>query len=254
MLGHNKAKTKLILLTKGESSAKLAKDTGKGYLTSILYLASGQYDSRLCPAAGVCKQAALGLCLVLNSGRTAMSQGKDFGPAAAKIKRTQSYFANPEAFKSGLRKELQALERRAVKAGLKPACRLNGGSDLDWTDIYNEFPNIQFWEYTKRPDLAIKLSVIPNVSVTYSYSERTTDRILSLISAAKINMAVVFETKRGKPLPGQFKGMAVIDGDKSDLRFNDVKGVCIGLRFKAAANRAVKTEAGLASGFIQKAS
>jgi len=243
----------MILLTKGEASAKLAKDTGKGYLTAILYLASGQYDPRLCPAAGACKNAALGLCLVMNSGRTAMSQGQAKGPAAAKVKRTDFYWSDTAAFKARLVRELTALERRAVKAGLKPAARLNGGSDLDWSDIYSQFPNIQFWEYTKRPDLALKLAKLPNVSVTYSYSEATSDKVFSIISAAKINIAIVFDTKRGKPLPGTFKGLPVIDGDTSDLRFNDAKGLAIGLRFKAAANRAAKAIAGVAAGFIQSA-
>ncbi len=244
----------MILLTKGESSAKLAKDTGKGYLTAILYLASGQIEPRLCPAAGACKNAALGLCLVMNSGRTSMSQGKDKGPAAAKIARTKEYFGDTAEFKARLIRELRNLESRALKAGLKPAARLNGGSDLDWSDIYSQFPNIQFWEYTKRPALAVKLAALPNVNITYSFSESTTDRTLAMVSSAGINVAVVFDTGRNKPLPGTFKGLQVIDGDRSDLRFNDTGGVVVGLRFKAAKDKARKTAAGVAAGFIQVAS
>jgi hypothetical protein len=247
-------KDMLTLLTQGAASAKLAKDSGKEYLTAILYLASAQYDARLCPAAGACKKAELGLCLVLNSGRTAMSVGKAKGPAAAKIARTEYYFNYPAEFKLQLTLELKALERKALALGLKPAARLNGGSDLDWSEIYKQFPSIQFWEYTKRPDLAVKLSKLPNVSVTYSYSENTTSKIMELMAANKINIATVFEVRRSEPLPDQFKGMLVIDGDNSDLRFLDAQGIVVGLRFKSAKNRESKVKAGVASGFIQKAS
>lgn len=243
----------LTLLTKGDSSAKLAKDS-EGVLTAILYLASGQFDSRLCPAAGACKKAELGLCLVLNSGHTGLSKpDAETGAAAAKINRTKLYFESPEGFKFLLRLELRDLERRAAAKGLKPAARLNGGSDLDWIDIYNEFPNIQFWEYTKRPDLALKLAKLPNVSVTYSYSETTSERTFKAIVEAGINIAVVFNTRKGKSLPELFKGMPVIDGDASDLRFRDSKGLVIGLRFKSAKDRDQKRKAGVEAGFIQAA-
>jgi hypothetical protein len=43
---------------------------------------------------------------------------------------------------------------------------------------------------------------------------------------------VVFDTKRGQPLPSTYKGYTVIDGDKDDLRFLDPKGVIVGLRYK----------------------
>lgn len=241
------------LLTKGESSAKLAKDNGGQYLTSILYLASAQYDARLCPAAGACKKAELGLCLVLNSGRTAMSAGQTKGPEAAKIRKTDWFFNRRQEFEQRLIHEIKLLEKRAAKAGLKPAVRLNGGSDLDWTHVYKLFPNVQFWEYTKRPELALKLNRLPNVDVTYSYSETTTARTFKTVVESGINVAVVFDTVKNKPLPLMFNGYPVLDGDQSDLRFNDVRGAIVGLRFKAGKGIATKRKLGVKSGFIQAA-
>jgi hypothetical protein len=59
------------------------------------------------------------------------------------------------------------------------------------------------------------------------------------------NVAVVFSTKRGEPLPQSWQGFTVVDGDLSDLRFLDVPpasppgilpfGIIIGLRAKGRA-------------------
>ena len=51
------------------------------------------------------------------------------------------------------------------------------------------------------------------------------------------NIAVVFAVKKDAPLPCKFWGFPVIDGDKSDLRFNDPKGVVVGVRSKGKAKK-----------------
>lgn len=43
----------------------------------------------------------------------------------------------------------------------------------------------------------------------------------------KINVAVVF-----KVVPDTFMGHKVIDGDLNDLRYKDLKGVVVGLKYK----------------------
>ena len=48
-------------------------------------------------------------------------------------------------------------------------------------------------------------------------------------------VAVVFSTKKGKPLPRKFKGYKVVDGDEHDLTFLHPNGVVIGLRAKGKA-------------------
>jgi hypothetical protein len=51
-------------------------------------------------------------------------------------------------------------------------------------------------------------------------------------------VAVVFDVKRGKPLPAAFMGASVIDGDMHDLRFLDgYQGAVIGLRAKGPAKK-----------------
>jgi hypothetical protein len=214
------------LLTEGIASPKLAKD--QRYLTYILYLASASYDKRLCPNAGDC----ISYCLITKAGRGAIG-GSDNAIQRARKRKSDLFFADPIAFRSQLVAEIVKAQLKANRMGLPLAIRLNGGSDLDWTDIYSQFPAVQFWEYTKRPDLAIQLAEYKNVHVTYSFNERTTNRILGTILDMKINTAMVFAVRKGKPLPTTKGNIPVVDGDLSDLRFLDGSGVIVGLRLKS---------------------
>ena len=64
------------------------------------------------------------------------------------------------------------------------------------------------------------------------------------------NLAVVFDVKRGKPLPSRhtINGVSamVIDGDLTDYRPDDIQGVIVGLRAKGEA-------IGSTSGFVRSA-
>lgn len=242
----------ITLLTKGEASPKLAKD--QRYMTRILYLASAVYKSELCPNAGLCKEH----CLIVHAGRGAIG-GYDqngqsligdstLGNAVQRARKARSdwYLTDSASFKAQLVNEIKLAVKASTKAGIPLAIRLNGGSDLDWGDIYAHFPEIQFWEYTKRPDLAVGQQM--NVHWTYSQSERTTDRILGAL-IGKVNIAMVFNTKRGLPLPSLVGSVPVIDGDLSDLRFLDERGVIVGLRLK----KLKKINRQMSNGFIQLA-
>ena len=52
------------------------------------------------------------------------------------------------------------------------------------------------------------------------------------------------DTRKGEPLPATWRGIRVVDGDESDLRFLDDPCVIVGLRAKGKAK-------GDASGFVQ---
>ena len=43
---------------------------------------------------------------------------------------------------------------------------------------------------------------------------------------------MVFNVKKDKPLPSQYKGFKVINGDETDLRFLDENNVIVGLKYK----------------------
>lgn len=214
------------LLTQEIASPKLAKHEASNYYTAILYLA-GAGDTRLCPAA---TDGCRAVCLVTEAGRGSFDNVRQ-----ARQARTNMLFDRRDEFLNILRADIKSVIRKAKKLGKTPAVRLNGGSDLDWTDIYLEFPTVQFWEYTKRPDLALKLNKLPNVQATYSHNEHTTNRIMGAMLANGINIAMVFDlwSRKGGDLPASVGSVPVIDGDVHDLRFLDPKGVIVGLRLKS---------------------
>jgi len=58
-----------------------------------------------------------------------------------------------------------------------------------------------------------------------------------LLASLGKNVAVVFSTKKGQPLPETWQGKQVVDGDIDDLRFLDPKGCIVGLRAKSRATK-----------------
>lgn len=231
------------LLTKGVSSPKLTKYAGDEYVSAILYLASANYKKELCPAAGACAKA----CLIVKAGRGAF----DDKVSAARKRKSDWLLNNRETFVDQLYKEIWLLQWQAWKSGKKLAIRLNGGSDLDWSDIYERFPMVQFWEYTKRPELALKLkSQFSNVHVTFSASENMTSRVFTAMHTRGINIATVFDVRRGAELPSEFNGIRVTDGDLHDYRFLDERGVIVGLRLKSNTRPTDEQKSG---GFVRAA-
>lgn len=239
---------KTKLLTMGSSSAKLAKGQGEqGYVTAVLYLkpaSSSNLGVNLCPAASAgCKAGCLNTAgrgadyMVNSDGVNTVQQ--------ARQRRTELYVNDRSAFMTQLVTEITAFQKKAKRRGMLPAIRLNGTSDIDWTSVYTAFPDIQFYEYTKRPDMAMQISQLQNVSVTFSLSE-VNERIAIRMLGKGINVAAVFGTKRGRDLPPSFHGFPIIDGDKTDNRFLDpIGGIVVGLRAKG---KAIKDN----SGFVRQ--
>ena len=217
-------------------SAKLDKSQNDEYLNAILYL-DPSYKEEVCKGKS---KGCFASCLV-NSGRMIMKNAVN-----ARYNRTEYYFNDNEMFMITLKGEIAALLYKAEKQGKKLAMRLNGTSDLDFTAVYNSFPQVQFYEYTKRMDLVKKLHSIDNVYVTFSKHENHTLENVSHLITKGINVAIVFEGK----VPETLININVIDGDKHDRRFEDVDGRIIGLKLKGT--NAIKALA-IASGFAIKA-
>ena len=204
-----------------QSSAKLDKSQTGEWLNAILYLEPSVDFGALCPSSTKGCRAS---CLV-HSGRMRMKPVVD-----ARKLRTNLFLNAPTAFKAMLHDEINALLRRATKQDKRLAIRLNGTSDIDWTDVYEAFPDVQFYEYTKRYELASTLLSLPNVEVTVSRTEDTTGERIRNLALFGINVAVVFDDK--SQLPETYEGVPVINGDKHDRRFEDDKGVIVGLKLK----------------------
>ena len=135
--------------------------------------------------------------------------------------------------------DLTKFSQKCERKGIKPCVRLNGTSDIQWEKmgIMEQFPNIQFYDYTKIVKRAYA-KLPSNYHLTLSYSEADVDYAESVYKATretKTNMAVVFRSKHSIPKP--FRALQVVDGDKDDLRFLDPKGVVVALYAKGKATK-----------------
>lgn len=231
----------------GESNAKTSKGEVKGVKTLILYLAPEKTaSSAMGKTVNVCPYATKGCaasCL-FTAGRGVMAP-----VYKSRVEKTVALFKNRSLFLDKLAKEIRAGIKRAKRDNMTLAVRLNGTSDLPFLEmaLAPQFPGVQFYAYTKVPPTNDARRHLPNVHLTYSFSEDPRASILlpGLIKSGQ-NVAVVFNVKKGHALPVNWKGYPVIDGDIDDLRFMDPKGVIVGLRAKGKARKD-------ASGFVQRA-
>jgi hypothetical protein len=208
------------------ADAKTVKGQKYGYLTAILYLAPVNVAGfgNVCPKASKgCSKACL-----YSAGR-----GQFNSVQKSRIEKTQRYFQDRENFFDQLDKEIHAMKRKAQKLGFKPAVRLNGTSDLlsaYHIELIQKHPDVQFYDYTKVSErFYIDLPI--NYHLTFSRSERNERECLNVLSLG-FNVAIVF-----KQLPIEWNGYKVINGDESDIRFNDDKGIVIGLTAKGKARK-----------------
>jgi hypothetical protein len=169
---------------------------------------------------------------------------------AARIQRTRFFHRDRARFMAQLVGEIARHEKRCAKADVRAAVRLNGTSDLPWErfacerdgatfpHVFAAFPNVTFYDYTKFPVRLRKIAGIGNYSLTYSLAE-SNDAHAGDALRAGVNVAAVFDVRRSGDLPASFTiaGTAarVIDGDETDLRFTDPRGVIVGLRAKGRA-------------------
>jgi len=215
------------------SNVKTIKGEKLGVKTAILYLAPGSISGvNLC---GFASKGCLKACIYLQG------MGKFSNVQEARIAKTKLFLSDRKAFVELLKKDIQAHIRKSKKDGMKPAVRLNGTSDIAWElekgedgkNLMESFPNAQFYDYCKSPFRALKFSqgkLPSNYDLTFSKSESNIFQVRELIG--KVNVAMVFSTKKGEALPSKYMGRKVIDGDESDARFLDEKGTIIGLRAK----------------------
>ena len=214
------------------SDSKTIKGVKEGFLTGVMYMMP---DDQLCPMSELagCREA----CLV-TAGRAAFTPG--IGQARAG--RTAFFRKDRDAFMELLFREITGLVNKAAKQGLTPAIRPNGTSDINWSNvihngqtIFEAFPTVQFYDYTKSPSIIRAAAGESNWSVTASYSGASQKYAMLIKAAADkygSNLAVVF---RSADLPDTFMGKTVVNGDKNDLRFLDDANVVVGLKAKGQA-------------------
>lgn len=216
------------------SNAKTSKGDDDINMTAIMYLASSDMSGyNTCEhASPQCKK----MCLI-SAGRGVFSNVQQ-----ARINRTKLFFEHQTLFLDQLLTELTYFTDYCEEHKLKPYVRLNGTSDINFMnlkvahdkDIYQLFPKVQFYDYTKDFERESNYS---NYYILYSRSENTTvTSVKSLITEGK-NVAVVFDE-----VPSNWEGMEVVGGDETDLRPIDKQGVIVGLKAKGKAKKNKRTE------------
>lgn len=222
------------LLTVG--NPKLVKGQTKGYLSFVLHLAPATLSGKeVCPKR---TEGCTAACLNTAGRGGIFKKGETTNKIQqARIRRTKMFFEQRVSFFNLLTKEIQAAISMAKKQGLTPVFRLNGTSDLSWEkydvnetglNIFQIFPEVQFYDYTKV--YGRKVSHINNYHLTFSKADGN-EMDARIAAHQGMNVAVVFR----KELPETYFGRKVINGDETDLRFLDDKGVIVGLKAKGKA-------------------
>lgn len=238
------------LLTRNNN--KTMKGEKLGYRTYILYMSAFKFNSK---GINVCSHASEGCassCLVGSGMGGIYNQVKE-----GRLKRTEWFLSNRITFLNKLRTEIEkaillndkANEKSDVKTIL--TFRLNGTSDLVYEkyrifegdkNIFELFPNIQFYDYTKN-HLRFKKELPTNYHLTFSRSETNDKKAMELLNQG-FNVAMVFDV-----LPTEYEGFTVINGDKDDLRFLDAKNCIVGLKYKNMTGKGANNKLAFESGF-----
>jgi hypothetical protein len=236
-------------------NSKTTKGEKLGYTTYIMYLSPHTQNSK---GINLCSHASKGCakaCLFKSGAARfdTVQQGK--------MNKTEFYLADRVNFMKQLVKEITKAERihKAIvgdkqykKNGIDVlryknfAIRLNGTSDIPFEkikiengkNIFEMFPNVQFYDYTKNPKRFEKKQS-DNYHLTFSRSEDN-DIIAEDLLSKGHNVAIVFGVKKVEELPTTYKGYKVINGDETDLRFLDEDNVVIGLKYKLVTGKGTK--------------
>jgi hypothetical protein len=226
----------------GESSAKTIKGQKLNYLTGILYLTP---DDKLCP------HAALAGCMpgcLRTAGRGALDSVQH-----ARDAKTKFFRENLQAFMLSFAADVWTLVNRSRKLGMVPLVRPNGTSDIpyeniivhDGKNIFQLFPEVVFYDYTKHPSRKLEGKTAGNYDLTYSFSAVTPKpiSIKGLTNPDNRRTAVVFH--RREEIPSSFRGWEVIDGDETDVRHIEPSRVVVALYAKGTAKHDM-------TGFVQR--
>lgn len=192
------------LLADPVRNPKVAKNAKLRVLSAPLHLALAPADLsgfEVCPmrTAG-CTRACLH-----TAGNPAYMRGKH----RARVARTKAYFEARDMFMVALAADIASVAREARRRKMKCGIRLNATSDIPWEkvplkignrafpNLMAAFPNVQFYDYTKR---ANRRNLPRNYSLTFSLAEGNDMQAVAALGNG-MNVAAVFNTRRGRALP-----------------------------------------------------
>jgi hypothetical protein len=199
------------------SSQKIVKGEKLNFDTLVLYLSASKN-------AGVdlCKFASTGCrlaCLVASGHALIESRAGKNKIAISRIVKTWLTVYRRDIAEAVLCDEIESAKMRAEKRKRKFAVRINGTSDLCFSNVINAFPSVQFYDYTKDPERV----ALPNYHLTFSYADTSKARIKHYKQAIKRGQSIAFpvianDFEEACALPDCFSM------DETDLRFLDNAG------------------------------
>jgi len=227
-----------------DSSTKIEKGQKLKIATGILYLKPADLVAvkTLCPTAQLmgCKKDCLE-----SSGQLGMTTADN-----AKVKRTIMLLLNPEQFQHELKSEII---KHHKKHGDSLAIRLNGTSDLNFTDIIASMPDVQFYDYTKVYARVIK-NKLANYDLTFSGSANNPKSLQMTARAISAGYRTVLavntaETKGEYKLPSKLGDIPLINMDDTDVRFKDDSNA-VGVLKRKGSNKGQRAVDELQDGFF----
>ena len=219
------------------TSTKVEKGEAQGVLTSVLYLSPWKEAGiSMCPWASKGCAAA---CLGHSTGHLSYSTNQ-----RVRIAKTLWFHLDPASFIAQLEAEIALHQSRARLMGKRSAIRLNGSSDVMWERHVDmeRFNSTTFYDYTKAPH-ATRASRPANYHLTFSLDERpgSMDRARTwLANGGNVAVVLASETsnrERAKQVAqavvvNGWNGYPALDGDVSDVRFDDEPGHWVALYAK----------------------
>lgn len=222
------------ILTPPEAQAKLRKGSVPLYsLTLAPASTSGVWN--LCQwSTSACETA----CVMWTGGKGRLASVRD-----ARTVRTLFLGSYPAETILLVAEELRTAVARFGRIGFRP----NAASDIRWERIAPDLfgiDGVTFYDYTKAP-----ISQRGTLGGAYRLVKSVSERDRSARDALEYlraggNAAVVFDVRKGHPLPDTWQGFPVVDGDETDARFSDPAGTVVGLRAKGDGR-------GMAGGFVK---
>ena len=222
------------------TSSKLKKNEKVNIMTYCVYLAAADnaYGLEVCnkKTSKSCRQ----YCLVSSGHAKIEALSGQSRTQNARNKRTMLFFANRELFCKIMEIEIDRAKKKAESKGYIFSIRFNCTSDIPLTalnkfsgdmDIFQAFPDVIKYDYTKRPMNLRIAQQHDNYHVVLSYYKGNDELCKEWLRNGG-SIAVVFGTLHESDFPKEFLGYPVISGDGYDARFLDPKNVVVGLKYK----------------------
>lgn len=197
------------------SNSKMLKSLDLGISTAILHLAAGDSSGyEVCPNRST---GCTNVCLDKEVGNTRFDS-----VAAARVKRTIFYFEHKALFEAMLFAELSIFEIKTRAAGLVPAFRPNGTSDLPALalKVARRFPDMQIYDYTKCFKTLTRKDLPANYDLTFSRSETNEKQWKAALElgyrVAIVSDLTADELRNYLNLPAD---ISILNGDEHDATF-----------------------------------